>query len=63
MTPIQKLIDDLYWEYDRMSSSGQATLDKLNKLFFTYSKLYLSLSIYYNIFIKIVYNVLLISDN
>ena len=34
MTPIQKLIDDLYWEYDRMSSSGQATLDKLNKIFF-----------------------------
>ena len=34
MTPIQRLIDDLYWEYDRMSSSGQATLDKLNKIFF-----------------------------
>ena len=24
-----KLVDDLYWEYDRMSSSGQQTLDKL----------------------------------
>ena len=29
MTPIQKLVDDLYWDYDRMSSSGQKTLDKL----------------------------------
>jgi len=34
MSTIQKLVDDLYWEYDRMSSSGQATLDKLNKIFF-----------------------------
>ena len=25
----QKYITDLYWEYDRMSSSGQETLDKL----------------------------------
>tara|TARA_R100001510_G_C7466590_1_gene84726 strand:- start:276 stop:446 length:171 start_codon:yes stop_codon:yes gene_type:complete len=34
MTPIQKLVDDLYWEYDRMSSSGQKTLDNLsNKVF------------------------------
>jgi len=29
MSTIQKLVDDLYWEYDRMSSSGQNTLDKL----------------------------------
>ena len=29
MTPLQKLVDDLYWEYDRMSGSGQKTLDKL----------------------------------
>lgn len=29
MTPIQRLVDDLYWEYDRMSSSGQNTLNKL----------------------------------
>lgn len=29
MTPTQLLIDDLYWEYDRMSRSGQETLDKL----------------------------------
>tara|TARA_R100000278_G_C5452494_1_gene157923 strand:- start:508 stop:714 length:207 start_codon:yes stop_codon:yes gene_type:complete len=29
MTPIQLLVDDLYWEYDRMSRSGQETLDKL----------------------------------
>lgn len=27
------LISDLYWEYDRMSSSGQFTLDKLAKLY------------------------------
>ena len=29
MSTIQKLVDDLYWEYDRMSSSGQKTLNKL----------------------------------
>lgn len=29
MTEIQRLVEDLYWEYDRMSSSGQQTLDKL----------------------------------
>ena len=26
------LVTDLYWEYDRMSSSGQKTLDNLAKL-------------------------------
>ena len=26
-------IDDLYWEYDRMSSSGQETLDRLAKMY------------------------------
>ena len=34
MTPIQRLVDDLYWEYDRMSSSGQKTLDKLGDFVF-----------------------------
>lgn len=29
MKNIKKYIDDLYWEYDRMSSSGKATLDKM----------------------------------
>ena len=29
MTPLQALVDDLYWDYDRMSRSGQETLDKL----------------------------------
>ena len=29
MTPIQRLVDDLYWDYDRMSRSGQKTLNKL----------------------------------
>ena len=28
----QKCVTDLYWEYDRMSSSGQFTLDSLAKL-------------------------------
>ena len=28
---IKKFIDDLYWEYDRMSSSGKECLDKLVK--------------------------------
>ena len=27
----KSLISDLYWEYDRMSSSGQETLDKIAK--------------------------------
>ena len=26
-------IDDLFWEYDRMSSSGQETLDRLAKMY------------------------------
>jgi len=26
---MRKLVDDMYWEYDRMSSSGQETLDKI----------------------------------
>ena len=30
---IQVLLDDLGWEYDRMTSSGQETLDKLFKIF------------------------------
>ena len=29
----QKCVSDLYWEYDRMSSSGQETLDKLATLY------------------------------
>ena len=28
---ISEQVDDLYWEYDRMSSSGTETLDKLAK--------------------------------
>lgn len=30
---IRSLIDDMFWDYDRMSSSGQETLNKLAKLF------------------------------
>ena len=30
---IRKLLDDLGWEYDRMTSSGQETLEKLWKMF------------------------------
>ena len=29
---VSKLVVDLCWEYDRMSSSGQETLDKLCKV-------------------------------
>lgn len=29
----QKCVTDLYWEYDRMSRSGQFTLDSLAKLY------------------------------
>ena len=29
---MMELIDDLGWEYERMSSSGQETYDKLTKL-------------------------------
>ena len=31
MDELKKLVDDLYWDYDRMSSSGQETLDKIAK--------------------------------
>ena len=27
-----ELIDDLNWDYDRMSSSGQETMDKINQI-------------------------------
>ena len=30
---LKELIADMYWEYDRMSSSGQSTLDSLAKLY------------------------------
>tara|TARA_R100000687_G_scaffold47144_1_gene37838 strand:+ start:631 stop:771 length:141 start_codon:yes stop_codon:yes gene_type:complete len=29
---IFNLIDDLFWEYDRLTSSGKETLDKLGDL-------------------------------
>ena len=29
---VTKLVVDLFWEYDRMSSSGQESLDKLAKV-------------------------------
>ena len=29
---LKQLIGDLYWEYDRMSSPGKQTLDKISKL-------------------------------
>ena len=29
---VENLIVDLFWDYDRMSSSGQETLDKLAEL-------------------------------
>ena len=29
---LKELVDDLYWDYDRMSSSGKETLDKMAKL-------------------------------
>ena len=29
---LRELVDDLYWDYDRMSSSGQETLDTMAKL-------------------------------
>lgn len=28
---ICKLVDDLYWDYDRLSTCGQDTLDNLSK--------------------------------
>ena len=30
---IREYVTDLYWEYDRMSSSGQSTLDSIAKLY------------------------------
>ena len=32
MKELQELVDDMFWEYDRLSSSGQETLDKMAKL-------------------------------
>ena len=29
---LQNLVEDLFWEYDRMSSSGQQTLDKVAQM-------------------------------
>jgi len=29
MEKVKELVDLMYWDYDRMSSSGQETLDKL----------------------------------
>lgn len=29
---IESLINDLYFDYDRMSTSGQDTLDEINKI-------------------------------
>ena len=29
MKELQELVDDMFWEYDRLSSSGQETLDKI----------------------------------
>ena len=30
---IRDLVDDLFWEYDRMSSSGRETLDRLSRMY------------------------------
>lgn len=32
MKEIVKLIDDLSWDYDRLSTSGQETFDKLQNI-------------------------------
>jgi len=32
MKKLKELVDDMFWEYDRLSSSGQKTLDKIAKL-------------------------------
>ena len=29
---LRELVDDMYWEYDRMSLSGKETLDKIANL-------------------------------
>tara|TARA_Y100000385_G_C12975761_1_gene586098 strand:- start:534 stop:713 length:180 start_codon:yes stop_codon:yes gene_type:complete len=29
---LQELVTDMYWEFDRLSSSGQLTLEKIAKL-------------------------------
>ena len=31
-TKLHELVIDLYWEYDRMSSSGQESLDEIAKI-------------------------------
>lgn len=32
LNKVKKLVDDLFFDYDRLSSSGQETLDKLGDL-------------------------------
>ena len=32
MKELQELVDDMFWEYDRLSSSVHETLDKIAKL-------------------------------
>ena len=29
---LRQLVDDLYWDYDRMSSSGKETLDRMDQI-------------------------------
>ena len=45
---IFNLIDDLFWEYDRLTSSGKETLDKLGDLLGIESYTLSSTSFVYN---------------
>ena len=36
-TQLISLIDDLYWDWDRISTSGQETLDEISKLLKMYN--------------------------
>ena len=39
MKELKKLVGDMYWDYDRMSSSGQETLDKIADIPVSYTHL------------------------
>ena len=36
-TQLISLVDDLYWDWDRISTSGQKTLDEISKLLKMYN--------------------------
>ena len=38
MKELQELVDDMFWEYDRLSSSGQETLNEIWRIIYRNSE-------------------------